>query len=178
MYYHRAQLGFAAINKICMSKTTAHDQPAHSSRAANRSGRDCNSCWSDGCVLQFLDCYRLLLAILASSFKAFLTDPASSSTSTPAFQHPVLSPMALFTALSASTASLQAKTIWQYTQSKCEGQPNGLSILNKLMCKNVCEVGGGQGGVERCVLARHALAAHHKSRLTPATHSTVGQNHM
>ena len=57
-------------------------------------------------VFKLLGCYCLLLAFLASSFRAFLTDPASSSTSTPAFQHPVLSPMALFTTLSASTASL------------------------------------------------------------------------
>lgn len=51
-----------------------------------------------------------LWRLLANSLSALRTDPASSSTNTPAFQQPVLSPTALLFARSASTASLQIHT--------------------------------------------------------------------
>lgn len=68
---------------------------------------------------------------------AFAMLPSLSSTSTPAFQQPVASPMALFAACSASTAALRlAKAPLPEPVASC-----GLhSCALKLSCKMVCQV--------------------------------------
>lgn len=108
--------------------------------------------------------YCLLFAFLASSFKAFLTDPASSSTSTPAFQHPVLSPMALFTALSVSTASLQLRP----KQELGHATPREPTWCP---CACRCWEGGGGGGGRAKMRAVNMLnvLVHSDSRTTQAT---------